>query len=65
MAPELEQSTSEERLAYIQETYRCISDCDSCGLCKVFHGKDPVMVYEDYISGKRSFREISEEYRRR
>lgn len=64
MAPEIEHSTTEERLSYIQETYRCISDCDSCGLCKVFHGKDPVMVYADYISGIRTFREISEEYRR-
>lgn len=65
MAPDLEHSTSEERLAYIQNAYRCISDCDSCGLCRVFHGKDPVMVFSDYIEGKRTLREISEEYRSR
>ncbi len=33
-----------------------------CGLCKVFHGKDPETAYDDYILGKRSFIEVSGDY---
>lgn len=64
MAPDIETSTREQRLEYINKTYWCRSDCDSCGICQVFRGKDPLTVYEDYIEGKRTFQEISEEYRR-
>ena len=35
-----------------------------CGMCKVFHGKDPEMAYDDYIQGKRSFSDVSEDYRK-
>lgn len=63
MAPDIETSTREQRIAYIKQTFWCRSDCDSCGICQIFHGKDPLAVYADYIDGKRTFREISEEYR--
>ena len=63
-APVIEVSSEEERRAFIKEKYPCISDCDMCGLCKVFHGKDPENAYNDYIKGIRSFAEISEEYKR-
>lgn len=63
MAPDIETSTKEERIEYINKTFWCRSDCDSCGICYIFHGKEPLTVYEDYIEGKRTFREISEEYR--
>ncbi|SHN50499.1 hypothetical protein SAMN02745247_00519 [Butyrivibrio hungatei DSM 14810] len=62
-APELECSTVEERRAYIKERFPCIADCDMCGLCKVFHGKDAETAYEDYISGNRSFVEVSADYK--
>lgn len=62
-APELECSTAEERRAYIKERFPCIADCDMCGLCKVFHGKDAETAYEDYISGNRSFAEVSADYK--
>jgi hypothetical protein len=29
----------------------------------VFRGKEPLIVYADYIEGVRTFQEISEEYR--
>ncbi|MBQ9156052.1 MAG: hypothetical protein IJ137_04670 [Eubacterium sp.] len=61
--PDIENSTKEERQAVIREMFKCIADCDSCGLCKVFRGKEPEIAYEDYIEGKRSFLEISMEYR--
>ncbi len=62
-APELECSTVEERRVYIKERFPCIADCDMCGLCKVFHGKDAETAYEDYISGNRSFAEVSADYK--
>lgn len=36
-----------------------------CGLCKVFHGKDPEAAYDDYILGKRSFIEVTGDYKAR
>ena len=62
-APNIVESTMEERRDYIRNRYPCISDCDMCGLCKVFHGKDPENAYDDYIKGRRSFIEVSEDYK--
>ena len=62
-APEIENSTVESRRAYIKERFPCIADCDMCGLCKVFHGKDAEHAYDDYIQGKRSFVSVSSDYR--
>ena len=62
-APEIAASTEEERRAYIKDRYPCIADCDMCGLCKVFHGKDPERAYADYIDGNRSFMDVSSDYR--
>ena len=62
--PEIASSTIEERREYIKNRYPCISDCDMCGLCKVFHGKDPENAYADYINGTRSFMEVSADYKR-
>ena len=63
--PEIDKSTAEERREYIKSRFPCISDCDMCGMCKVFHGKDPEMAYDDYIQGKRPFSDVSEDYRKR
>ena len=62
-APNVHESTIEERREYIKNRYPCISDCDMCGLCKVFHGKDPENAYFDYINGKRSFMDVSADYK--
>ena len=62
-APEIAESTSEERREYIKNKYPCIADCDMCGLCKVFHGKDAETAYSDYINGSRSFVDVSSDYR--
>ncbi len=63
-ALEISNSTEEERRDFIKEKYPCISDCDMCGLCKVFHGRDPENTYQDYIDGRRSFFEVSADYKR-
>ena len=53
-APDISGSSVEERREYIKSRYPCIADCDMCGLCTVFHGKDAELAYEDYINGKRT-----------
>lgn len=63
--PEIEKSTREEREKYIQETFQCKGDCDSCGFCAMYHGKTPEVVYDDYIKGTQSFMEITQKYTRR
>lgn len=62
-APEIAESMEEERREYIRNTFKCIADCDMCGLCTVFRGKDPELAYADYIVGKRDFIENSEDYK--
>ena len=62
-APEIETSTETERRQYIKNAFPCIADCEMCGLCTVFRGKDPELAYADYISGKRSYLKVSQEYR--
>ena len=62
-APVVTGSSEEERREYIKNRYPCISDCDMCGLCKVFHGMDPELAYRDYIEGRASFEEVSLRYR--
>ena len=38
-APLIEESSLEERRAFIKEKYPCIADCDMCGLAKCFMEK--------------------------
>ena len=51
--PEITGSTEEERRAYIKNRFPCIADCDMCGLCKVFHGKDPEGVRHQQDAGRK------------
>ena len=62
-APDILNSTTEERRNYIKERFPCIADCDMCGICYVFHGKDAEVAYEAYIRGERSFEDVSMDYR--
>ena len=62
-APDIMNSTAEERRIYIINKFPCIADCDMCGICTVFHGKDAEVAYEAYIRGERSFEEVSADYR--
>ena len=62
-APDIMNSTAEERRIYIKNKFPCIADCDMCGICSVFHGKDAEVAYEAYIRGERSFEDVSMDYR--
>ena len=63
IAPDLINSTEEERREYIKNRFPCIADCDMCGLCTVLRGKDAELAYEDYIKGKRTYEEVSSDYK--
>ena len=63
MIPDIEKSTREEREQYIRERFKCISDCDSCGICTMYRNQDPMLVYQDYIDGIKDFMEITAKYR--
>ena len=56
VAPKPMDSTPEERRAYIKDRFPCIADCDLCGVCRIFRGKDPETAYADYIRGEKSSR---------
>lgn len=62
MIPDIETSTREEREQFIRERFKCISDCDSCGICTMYRNQDPLLVYQDYIGGTRDFMEITAKY---
>ena len=64
IAPEIKNSTVEERREFIKKKYPCIADCDMCGLCKVFRGRDAEHAFEDYRAGERSFMDVSADYKR-
>ena len=62
-APLISESSVDERREYIKNRYPCISDCDMCGLCKVFHGKDPELAFRAYIEGSLTFEAVASMYR--
>ena len=64
IAPDIANSTVEERREFIKAKYPCIADCDMCGLCKVFRGNNAEHAYADYIDGKRSFMDVSADFKR-
>ena len=63
-APDINNSTKEERRAYVLEAWRCLNDCEACGKCRILRGRDPETLYADYIDGKRSYIDITLEIRR-
>ena len=62
-APTIENSTREERRAYVVEVWRCLHDCELCGKCRILKGRDAEILYADYIDGIRSYMEITLEIR--
>ena len=65
MAPDIATSTREEREAYVNERYKCIANCDLCGLCKLFHGKTAEYALAPYVDGEIELRELLMSYRGR
>ena len=64
-APDIKNSTAEERRAYVLKQWECLHDCEACGKCKILKGIDAETLYADYIAGKRSYIDVTMEVRRR
>lgn len=61
--PDIASSTENERREYVKARYRCINDCDMCGICASFHNVDPQIVFREYIRGEREFLDIAREWK--
>lgn len=57
--PLIEQSTKEERRAYVAEAWKCLHDCDACGKCRILKGQDAENLYADYIEGVRTYMDVT------
>lgn len=57
--PDIENSTPEERRAFVLEAWKCLHDCEACGKCRILKGKDPETLYADYIEGKWSYIDVT------
>ena len=38
--PKIDNSTKEERQAYVLEAWKCLHDCEACGKCRILKGRD-------------------------
>ena len=63
-APRIDESTTDERRAYVLDAWKCLNDCEACGKCRILCGRDPETLYADYISGTREYIEITLQIRR-
>ena len=63
-APAIDQSTREERVAYVLDAWKCLHDCEMCGKCRILKGKDADTLYADYIEGKRTYMDVTLEVRK-
>lgn len=61
--PKIEESSIEERRAYVLDAWKCLHDCEACGKCRILKGKDAETLYADYINGVRSYMDITLELR--
>ena len=57
--PAIENSTKDERQAYVREAWKCLHNCDECGKCRILKGRDAETLYADYINGTRSYMEVT------
>lgn len=57
--PSIEQSTREERQAFVIDAWKCLHDCEMCGKCRILKGKDSETLYADYIEGRRSYIDVT------
>lgn len=63
--PSIEQSTKEERRAYVLDEWKCLYNCELCGKCHVLKGQDVEVLYADYIEGLRSYMDVTIDIRNR
>ena len=64
-APDIEKSTREERLAFVQDEWKGLHNCELCGKCHILKGRNEELLYADYIDGKKSYMDVTFEIRKR
>lgn len=57
--PAIEQSTREQRRAFVADAWKCLNDCESCGKCRILRGRVAEVLYADYIESKRSYMDVT------
>lgn len=62
--PKTDNSTKEERRAYVLDAWKCINDCELCGKCRILKGRDVETLYCDYIEGTREYIDVTLDIRR-
>lgn len=62
--PSIDNSTRDERQAYMLRQWECMHNCEICGKCQILKGRDAEILYADYIDGNKSYLEISLEIRK-
>ena len=45
--PKIDNSTREERQAYVLNAWKCLHDCEACGKCRILKGGDAETLYAD------------------
>ena len=63
--PKIDNSTKEERRAYVLDAWKCLHNCEICGKCHILRGCDAETLYADYIEGKQNYMDITLEIRNR
>lgn len=63
--PPIPDSTREQRIGYVRESWKCMHNCEVCGKCHLLRGESPETLYADYIEGLRSYREVTLSIRER
>ena len=63
--PKIDESTAEERKAFVLELWKCLHNCELCGKCSILKGREAELVYADYIDGVRTYMDITFELRNR
>lgn len=58
-APDIRNSTKEERRAFVVDAWKCLHNCELCGKCNVLRGKDAEILYAEYIDGVRTYMDIT------
>lgn len=59
LPPKIEESTTEERKAFVLEQWKCLHNCELCGKCSILRGREAELVYADYIEGVRTYMDIT------
>ena len=60
IAPKIDFSDREERIAFIRERFSCKAPaCGGCGSCKMPGGKSAMTTFDEYIEGKKEFSAVA------